>query len=174
MFEWLGSLRVDEHSPGRAVLRIRRSTRWAGIAICALGVLLTAWVWSVWPALALIPGSLAVVGLVVATLQRELVVDRQAGVLRVQQRFLGLGTNAVVPLFHLRAVVVTARPETEEPGGRRRKARFVAYVERRVGDAIYLDEARRCAPLMSLAEAVADVAELRLEYEAPQDGAAWQ
>jgi hypothetical protein len=43
---------------------------------------------------------------------------------------------------------------------------FVAYLDRRVGDAIFLDESRRSAGLFRMAEAIADVAELRLEYEA--------
>jgi hypothetical protein len=42
----------------------------------------------------------------------------------------------------------------------------VAYVERRIGGTIHLDEARRPAPLLKLAEAISDVAELRLEYDA--------
>jgi hypothetical protein len=70
----------------------------------------------------------------------------------------------VIPLFHLRAVVVMARPNAVgalDPTGR-----FVAYLERRIGQAIYLDEARRCASLLRLAEAIADVAEVRLEYDA--------
>ena len=46
------------------------------------------------------------------------------------------------------------------------KARYVAYLDRRVGEAIYLDESRKCAGLLRLAEVIADVAELRLEYDA--------
>jgi hypothetical protein len=46
-------------------------------------------------------------------------------------------------------------------------SRFVAYLDRRVGEVVYLDESRRCAALLKLAEAIADVAEVRLEYEAP-------
>ncbi|HWM86844.1 MAG TPA: hypothetical protein VNO33_13420, partial [Kofleriaceae bacterium] len=59
-----------------------------------------------------------------------------------------------------------ARPRTDGARGLPATARYVAYLDRRVGDAIYLDEARRCAALLRMAEAIADVAELRLEYEA--------
>jgi hypothetical protein len=34
---------------------------------------------------------------------------------------------------------------------------YVAYVERRVGGTIHLDEARRPAPLLALAEAISEV-----------------
>lgn len=95
------------------------------------------------------------------SLERELRIDRQAGVLEVEQKMFGIGSRSVVPLFHLRAVVVSARPA--QAGG---QARYVAFLERRIGDAIYLDEARRCAGLLAIAEAIADVAELRLEYDA--------
>ena len=91
------------------------------------------------------------------------------GVLRVDQSAFGVSNRAVVPLFHLRAVVIVAKSGgaigdlgINMPGG----ARYVAYLDRRVGDAIYLDESRRRAGLWRMAEAIADVAELRLEYEA--------
>jgi len=42
----------------------------------------------------------------------------------------------------------------------------VAYVERRVGDAIHLDEARQAAPLLALADAISEVAELRRVFDA--------
>lgn len=61
-----------------------------------------------------------------------------------------------IPLFHLRAVVVSAR----------RGRNYVAFVERRTGGTIHLDEAQRPGELLSLAEAVADVAQLRLVYDA--------
>ena len=43
---------------------------------------------------------------------------------------------------------------------------YVAYVERRLGSTIHLDEARRSAPLLALAEAISEVAELRLVFDA--------
>jgi hypothetical protein len=63
-------------------------------------------------------------------------------------------------------VVIVARPRIDGVRGLPAQARYVAYLDRRVGEAIYLDEARRCASLLRMAEAIADVAELRLEYEA--------
>jgi hypothetical protein len=75
----------------------------------------------------------------------------------------------VVPLFHLRAVVVLARRGHQLQRIFPAPSRFVAYIDRRVGGAIYLDEARRCAHLMKMAEAIAEVADLRLEYDAAPD-----
>ncbi len=102
-------------------------------------------------------------GLVLATLRRELVIDRDDGLLRVEQRVLGLASRASIPLFHLRAVVIAARAE---PDRATLGPRFVAYLDRRVGGQIHLDESRRCASLMPLAKAIAEVAELRLVYDA--------
>jgi len=113
-----------------------------------------AWLGSVWAVLGglLIAGT----GILLATLRRTLVFDRDDGLLRSEQRVFGIRRRAAIPLFHLRAVVVAAR----------RGGMYVAYVERRVGGTIHLDEARRPGPLFALAEAVADVAELRLVYDA--------
>jgi hypothetical protein len=65
--------------------------------------------------------------------------------------------------------VVMARPRGEISRGLPAAARYIAYLDRRVGEAIFLDEARRCAALLRMAEAIADVAELRLEYNAAED-----
>ena len=75
-------------------------------------------------------------------------------VLRSEQRIFGIRRRTAIPLFHLRSVVVA-----------RRGGIYIAYVERRLGRSIHLDEARRSAPLMVLAEAIAEVAELKLVYE---------
>jgi hypothetical protein len=95
-------------------------------------------------------------GILLATLRRKLVFDREDGLLHSEQRILGVRRRAAIPLFHLRAVVVAAR----------RGGMYVAYVERRLGGTIHLDEARRSAPLLALAEAIAEVAELRLVFDA--------
>src|SRR5262245_64241356 len=91
-------------------------------------------------------------GGLLGTLRRKLVFDRDDGLLRIEHCILGIRRRAAIPLFHLRAVVVAAR----------RRGLYVAYVERRIGGTIHLDEARRPGPLLALAEAIADVAELRL------------
>jgi hypothetical protein len=117
----------------------------AGAWLVALGAL--------WAILA----GVLVIGLggLLGTLRRRLVFDRDDGLLQIEQRVFGIRRRAAIPLFHLRAVVVSAR-----------RGFYVAYVERRVGGTIHLDEARRPAPLLALAEAIADVAELRLVYDA--------
>jgi hypothetical protein len=96
------------------------------------------------------------VGILFGTLRRRLVFDRDDGLLRSEQVILGIRRRAAIPLFHLRSVVVAAR----------RGGMYVAYVERRVGGTIHLDEARKPAPLLALAEAISEVAELRLIFDA--------
>jgi hypothetical protein len=166
MFDWIGSLRIRERSPVRVVLSLSRTTQLAGLLLLATGLLVTARAWPVSVWLAFLPALVALFGAVLVTLRRELIIDREAGVLRVDQSAFGMANRQVVPLFHLRAVVIVARPRVDGVRGMPAPARYVAYLDRRVGDAIYLDEARRCAALMRMAEAIADVAELRLEYEA--------
>ena len=166
MFDWIGSLRIRERSHVRVVLSLSRTTQLAGLLLLTAGALVAtrAWPVSVW--LAFLPALVALFGAVLVTLRRELIIDREAGVLRVDQSALGMANRQVVPLFHLRAVVIVARRRVEGARVLPAAGRYVAYLDRRVGDAIYLDEARRCAALLRMAEAIADVAELRLEYEA--------
>lgn len=173
MFDWIGSLRIIERNPMRVALRLSAATRVVGWALVVIGSLLAWRAWSVSMWLAMIPGAVALLGLAIASLHRELVFDREAGVLRMNQSAFGIKSHQVVPLFHLRAVVIVARA-THLPRRLLSSTGFVAYVDRRVGDAIFLDEARRSAGLFRMAEAIAEVADLRLEYEAapPADGEA--
>jgi hypothetical protein len=165
MLDWIGSLRVSERSKGRLVLALSRTTRWAGLGLAVLGAYLTARAWEINAWLALVPAAGVALGVLLTSLKRRMVFDREAGVLRLEQSALGMASQSVVPLFHLRAVVVVGHPANLGEGGIR-GARYVAYLDRRVGEAIYLDEARRCARLLHMAELIAEIAELRLEYEA--------
>ncbi len=153
MLDWLGSVQIRKRSATRLELDLTRGTAWTGYGLAALGVWLSA-LGAIWA----IVGGVCLFGLggLLGTLQRKLVFDREDGLLRIEQRVLGIRRRAAIPLFHLRAVVVAAR----------RGGIYVAYVERRVGGTIHLDEARRPAGLLALAEAIADVAELRLVYDA--------
>jgi len=166
MFDGVGSLKLRSRSPHRVELRLSRSTAIVGwsLAIAAGGLAIT--LWSITWMLAAVPGAFALAGLMLATVQRELVFDRDDGLLRIEQRILGITSRATIPLFHLRSVVVVARPP--RLGG---SPRFVAFVERRVGGTIHLDESRRCARLLKVAEAIADAAELRLVYDATERAA---
>jgi hypothetical protein len=167
MLDWVGSLRIRERSTERVVLSLSRTTEMAGVVLLVIGAVVAARAWPVSVWLAFLPSMVAVLGAILASLRRELVIDREAGILRVDQRAFGVASRQVVPLFHLRAVVVMARPRADLGLGMPAAPRYIAYLDRRVGEAIFLDEARRCAGLLRLAEAIADVAELRLEYEAP-------
>ncbi len=153
MLDWLGSVQIRRRTEQRVELDLTRGTSWTGWAFAAFG----AWLMmlsSLWP---LVGGVASMaVGLLLGTLKRKLVFDREEGLLTIEQRIFGIRRRAAIPLFHLRAVVVAAR----------RGGIYVAYVERRIGGTIHLDEARRPAPLLALAEAISDVAELRLVYDA--------
>jgi hypothetical protein len=153
VLDWLGSVQIRKRTESRVELDLTRATAWTGWALAGVGVrvLLIHAIWATIAGLLLL-GS----GVLLATLRRTLVFDRDDGLLRSEQRILGIRRRAAIPLFHLRAVVVSAR----------RGGIYVAYVERRIGGTIHLDEARRAGPLLALAEAVADVAELRLVYDA--------
>lgn len=152
MLDWLGSVQIRTRSSSRVELDLTRATAWTGWGLCALGgYLCTLGRWAVLGGVVLL-----VLGILLATLRRKLVFDRDEGLLRSEQRIFGVRRRAAIPLFHLRAVVVAAR----------RGGMYVAYVERRIGGTIHLDEARRSAPLLALAEAISEVAELRLVFDA--------
>lgn len=153
VLDWLGSVRIRKRTDSRVELDLTRATGWTGWGLTGVGIRV-AMFGALWTTIAgaMLIGS----GVLLATLRRTLVFDREDGLLRIEQRIFGIRRRAAVPLFHLRAVVVAAR----------RGGMYVAYVERRIGGTIHLDEARKPAPLLALAEAVADVAELRLVYDA--------
>jgi hypothetical protein len=145
VLDWLGSVQIRKRTSTRVELDLTRATAWTGWGLGAVGGYLC------------LRGSWALlVGILLGTLRRKLVFDRDEGLLRSEQRIFGIRRRAAIPLFHLRAVVVAAR----------RGSMYVAYVERRLGGTIHLDEARRSAPLLALAEAISEVAELRLVFDA--------
>ena len=153
VLDWLGSVQIRKRTQNRVELDLTRATAWTGWGLSAGGL----WLVTLGALWATIGGILVLgVGGLLGTLRRSLIFDRDDGLLRIEQRILGIRRRAAIPLFHLRAVVVSAR----------RRGLYVAYVERRIGGTIHLDEARRPGPLLALAEAIADVAELRLVYDA--------
>jgi hypothetical protein len=152
MLDWLGSVAVRKRSASRVELDLTRATAWTGWGLAGAGgwlVVLGA-IWSI-----ALGGLVIAAGVLLGTLRRHLVFDRDEGLLRIEQRVLGIRRRAAIPLFHLRAVVVAAR-----------RGIYVAYVERRVGGTIHLDEARKAVGLLALAEAISEVAELRLVFDA--------
>lgn len=157
MLDWLASVAVVRRTERRIELAITRATSWAGWGIAALASLAALAAWTIAPLLAALPGLLAVIGALLATTRRRLVFDRDDGLLRVEQRILGVRSRLAVPLFHLRAVVVTA-----EDG------HFVAYLQRRAGGRIRIDDARQAEPLLALGRAICEVTDLRLVSEAPR------
>jgi hypothetical protein len=159
VLDWLGSVRIKRRTATRVELELTRGTILTGWGLTAGGAVLVG-VQQVW---AIVLGAVVVaLGLLLGTLQRRLVFDREDGLLRSEQRVFGIRRRAAIPLFHLRAVVVAAR----------RGGIYVAYVERRAGGTIHLDEARSSAPLLALANAISEVAELRLVFEAVPRAAA--
>lgn len=153
MLDWLGSVQVKERSATRVELALTRGTTWTGWGLAVGG----GWLISIGALWSMLLGVVVLgLGVLLGTLERRLVFDRDEGLLRSEQRIFGIRRRAAIPLFHLRSVVVAAR----------RGGIYIAYVERRLGRSIHLDEARRPAPLLALAEAIAEVAELRLVYDA--------
>jgi hypothetical protein len=153
VLDWLGSVQIHRRTSTRVELNLTRGTAWTGWAFAIGG----AWLLTIAALWAALLGAFVVtIGILLGTLRRSLVFDREEGLLRTEHRILGIRRHTAIPLFHLRAVVVEAR----------RGGIYVAHVERRLGGTIHLDEARRPAPLLALAEAIAEVAELRLEYDA--------
>lgn len=152
----VGTLRVRSRSARRLELALTRTTHVVGWTLTAAGlaVSIVAASWSLWAAV--LPALLTAFGLLIATMRQHLIFDREDGVLRIEQRLAGVPNHAVVPLFHLKAVVVKSRARGD----------FIAMVERRVGEPIVLDVADAPGPLYALAQAVADVAQLRLVYDA--------
>jgi hypothetical protein len=159
VLDWLGSVQIRKRSGSRVELDLTRGTAWTGWAFAAVGTWLVIWS-ALWANV--LGAVLLAIGILLSTLQRKLVFDREDGLLRTEQRILGVRRRTAIPLFHLRAVVVSVR----------RGGLYVAYVERRVGGTIHLDEARRPGPLLTLAEAICEVAELRLVYDATTQAAA--
>jgi hypothetical protein len=156
MLGQLGTLRVRSRSARRLELALTRTTHvvgWTG-ALGGIAAAIVAARLSLWAAI--VPLLLGLLGLVVATMRQRLVFDRDDGVLRIEHRLVGIPTHTVVPLFHLKSVVVRSRPRGD----------FIAVVERRVGEPIVLDTSDSPGPLYALAQAIADVAQLRLVYDA--------
>lgn len=162
MLDWIGTLRVRARTTSRLELCLTRSTAVAGWVVAAAGAGLASLLlrWDLPQIAWLVPGLVLAFGVLLASLRRELIFDRDEGVLAIEQRLFGIVSRSAVPLFHLRAVVIAAR------SGARVGPRFIAYVDRRIGSAIHLDESQRCASLLTIAEAIAEVAELRLVYDA--------
>lgn len=153
----LGSLRIRRRSKGRIELAVSRATHMVGWVATAAGALGGAWLYGFSLVATVLAALFALGGVIVATMRHDLCFDRDDGVLRIDQRVAGLPRHAVVPLFHLKAIVVKARAN-----GRG----FEALIERRVGDPILLDTDDHPGPLYKLAQAVSDVAGLRLVYDA--------
>ena len=167
MFDWIGSLQIRDHTARRVVLSLSPATHILGwVALLVGGGI--AWMLApvdLW--LAAVPVGFGLFGLALACWRREFDFDGEAGVLRYRHQLLGLGTTQVIPLFHIRAVVVALRGSNKRSQLRKfAVGDYVAYVERRIGEPLYLDESRRCAHLLAMAEAVSEVTELRLEYDA--------
>ena len=155
MLDWLGSVQIRKRTSTRVELDLTRATAWTGWGLAAGGV----WLVDARPRCG--RRSSACIVLVASAVCSGRCAASSCSIARTaccasSSASSAIRRRAAIPLFHLRAVVVAAR----------RGGIYVAYVERRIGGTIHLDEARRPAPLLALAEAIAEVAELRLVYDA--------
>ena len=151
MLDWLGSVAVSSHGARRVELALTRSTSWVGWVLVAVAGLLLPFAFNLSHFLALGPVLLGVLGLSVATMRRRLIFDSDDGLLRVEHGVWGIRSRLAVPLFHLRRVVITQE-----------RGQFVAYVERRTGGRIRIDESRRQERLLAMVRAICDATGLRL------------
>ena len=157
MFAELGRMKVRRRTTARIELgldRLASALGWVAVVI-ALALAVIAAPIANWLAVVALIG--AAVAALVATARHQLVFDREDGVVRIERRVAGITSRSVIPLFHLRAVVV-----------RRHGRGFVAVIERRNGGAITIDSSDRPGRLYELVRAVADVTELRLVYDTTQ------
>lgn len=154
MLDWLGALSVSSQNERRIELALTPATRWAGWALllASAALLPLAWSWS--QLLALLPAGLAGLGALLASVRRRLIFDSDDGLLRLEHRVFGVRSRWAVPLFHLRRIVITSR-----------RGNHLAYIERRTGGRIRLDESRQRARVLAVARAVCAVTELRLHID---------
>ncbi len=151
----LGALRVTQRDEARLELSSGRLTSWVGWLMFVAALVVAWWVVAISTLLAGSCAVIAAIAATIATAERRLVFDRAAGVVIVSQRIFGISTKSVVPLFHLRAVVVKAT----EHG-------FVAYLERRLGENIELERDTSSPKLIALAQTIARSAGLRFVFSA--------
>ncbi len=156
----LGALRVTQRDEARLELSSGRLAAWFGWTLCVAALGAAWWVFAISTLLAAGCGVFAAVAAMIATAERRLVFDRAAGVVIVSQRIFGISTKSVVPLFHLRAVVVKATQHG-----------FVAYLDRRLGENIELERATTSAPLVAMAQTIARSAGLRYVFDTTQRNA---
>jgi hypothetical protein len=161
MLDWLASVAVVRRDERRIELAVTAPTRWAGWAIATAAAALMVVTWRATPLLAGLPAVLVILGALLATTRRRMVFDRDDGLLRVEQRILGVRSRLTVPLFHLRAVVVAAEG-----------SHYVAYLERRAGGRIRIDDSRDLVQMMALGRAICDVTQLRLVTNSPRTSSA--
>ena len=156
MLAEIGTMKVRSRSATRVVVAMGPATAVAGWAALAVALYAAFALVSISRLLAGVACAVAAGAWLVASARHRLEFDRTDGVLRIERRIAGLGTRAVVPLFHLRAVVVRRRRGGDG---------FVAALERRNGDPIVIDSGDRAAPLYELVRTIAEVTDLRLVYD---------
>jgi hypothetical protein len=149
----MSAMKINQQTDERLLLS---ESRWVAVAGLLCGMLLVVfailmWIISPWISLAFALGGVTVAA--AASSNRTLLFARDAGVLVQRHRVFGVPTQSVIPLFHIRAVVVA---EANNGAGYR------CFLDRRIGGDIELDTNASAAPLIAVAKAVAATANLRL------------
>ena len=155
----LGSLKVLEKTDMKVVCGLSRELNAVGLlgglffSICTLLAFDSSSLFWVLPALC------ACMGFGMFTFRRHYVFDKLDGLLYARDRILGFGSEKKIPLFHLKAVIVEPRFTSHGT------TKFVSRIEKRTGEDIFLDESKTPKRLVKIAKAIADVTDIRFEYE---------
>ena len=159
MLDRLGSLQLIEKSDVKVICGLSRELNTMGLVggiVSAISSFVsfgsTSFFW-------MIPCLGACIGFAMFTFRRHYVFDKLDGLLYARDRILGFGVEKKIPLFHLKAVIV--EPIFTSHG----TTKFVSRIEKRTGEDIFLDESKSPKRLVKMAKAIADVTEIRFEYE---------
>ncbi len=161
MFDVIGSMRVVHAGEGTVVVGLKPTTRWAGRVALVLSLFVF---WSLLggPAWLLVfPMILVTLSTLVMTLERTIHFSKADGVAKVKEGFWGRSKEKTIPLFHVRAVMIKAKGKDAKLS-----SNFVCYLSLRAGGYVFIDESKRSAPLIKIADAICEQSGLRLEFDA--------
>lgn len=153
-----GDLRIVHTSRESLVLArgaMAALVSWGTVMACLVA---TAISWRVASKIGLAMSIVTVLAALVARIERRFIFDKAAGILTIEEQLPWTAKRTVIPLFHLRGVVVTRTP----------RATYIAMLQRRNGAHIFLDTAPQSHRLVRLAQHIADFTDLRYAVDIQQ------